>query len=235
MEEDTLSLSELPLTNSSSSWKEYFTREDQSSSPFDDDDGLFEFFSGDIAAAASSYPAEKIIFCGKDIAETKEEKKDREAHSDEEFKATRTATKSSLAFNKVGAASVTSSRHQHVRNQRILPPQDDYGYVTNKQAEKYDLSILATTPEKPRWYFFVLGIGRHTMETEMETERRAIRTTKSRKGPATKFQNVEKREVKKGKGRKSGKGSWGLLRMLGCTDKSRDRVVKATLVCMPEV
>ncbi|KAF5733765.1 hypothetical protein HS088_TW16G00205 [Tripterygium wilfordii] len=250
MEEDTLSLSELPLTNSDSSWKEYSARNNQSSSSFDDDDGLFEFFSGDIAAAAaSSYPADKIIFCGEDIANNKEAKKDRdadkiifcgkdiannkeakedrEAQSEQGFNTTTKAMKSSLSFNRVGATTVTSSRHQEVRNQRILL---NCGYITNKQAEKYGLSML-TTLQKPRWYFFVFGIGRHSMEMEQ----RAIKTRQSRKGSVTMFHTVEKGEVIKGKGRRSGEGSWGFLRMLGCTDKRAVRVVKATLVCMPEV
>ncbi|XP_038680420.1 uncharacterized protein LOC119981399 [Tripterygium wilfordii] len=228
MEEDTLSLSELPLTNSDSSWKEYSARNNQSSSSFDDDDGLFEFFSGDIAAAAaSSYPADKIIFCGKDIANNKEAKEDREAQSEQGFNTTTKAMKSSLSFNRVGATTVTSSRHQEVRNQRILL---NCGYITNKQAEKYGLSML-TTLQKPRWYFFVFGIGRHSMEMEQ----RAIKTRQSRKGSVTMFHTVEKGEVIKGKGRRSGEGSWGFLRMLGCTDKRAVRVVKATLVCMPEV
>ncbi|XVE68955.1 hypothetical protein DITRI_Ditri09bG0111600 [Diplodiscus trichospermus] len=118
-----------------------------------------------------------------------------------------------------------------------------YGSDQSKKLgdEKFDFSVkkvdILATPVKSRWYLFAFGVGRFPMEIELKD----MRMRQSRKSKAMKFQAPEGGDgggerpgnVKGGKERRrSGKGLWKLLKVLGC--KIRDTnagVVQASFGC----
>ncbi|KAF5733764.1 hypothetical protein HS088_TW16G00204 [Tripterygium wilfordii] len=211
-EEDALSLCDLPLTSSSdSSWDEYFSNENDQNSSLDDE-GFFEFFSEDFTASTRP-AADKIIFCGKVIGSKEEEETtmDREAQS-QEF----SAKIKGGSFLKLRT---TSSRHQ-VRSTGSHKTLSSQGSL-NK------VSIISSPIVKSKWYVFAFGMGRYSMEMDQ----RSIKMRQSRRAPATMFQMVEKVEKIKGNERRSGKGLWGLLRLLGFKKNQKNTVSKSHFSC----
>uniref|UniRef100_A0A2K1YY73 Uncharacterized protein n=1 Tax=Populus trichocarpa TaxID=3694 RepID=A0A2K1YY73_POPTR len=184
-EAETLSLCDLPLYNCASDWDD-FSKEDQNlETSFDQD--FFEFFSEDFAASA--YPSDNIIFCGKLIpyrGETVEEKAENLAGSTKKAKDSKKSFRfpwKSSSFNKP----------------RTTP--------SKQLQEKSDKALQVPLSENHGWYFSAFGVGRFPMEMELSD----IKTRQNKKSPSKMFQSEKGIEMSS---KKRGKGLWSLLRVL---------------------
>ncbi|XP_061347019.1 uncharacterized protein LOC133292612 [Gastrolobium bilobum] len=221
-EEETLSLSDLPIhSDSNSGQRGDFSKEDGKNSAGSynkedngDDDDFFEFFSEEFTTSSTHATAENIIFCGKLIP----------------FKDHPHVHNRGKSLSDIQEA-VTISTH------------DGGGSFKKGQEAKGSKSFacdytsigkvsLMRSTTKSRWFLFMFGMSKLST-TEMEL--RDIRNRQSRRVPATMFPAPEQGEEVKIKARRSCKGMCKMLRSiswgLGCSSsKLANDVVKAAFV-----
>ncbi|XVE75339.1 hypothetical protein DITRI_Ditri12bG0086400 [Diplodiscus trichospermus] len=231
--EETLSLCDLVV--SSTDANEYFCKDHRSN-----DGDYFEFSSEDFI-----YPENynNIIFCGKLISrkenqpfeDTPQSLKSKVKQENDGKKNIRGCCmfpwKTSHSFNKSRTFPSSPS-----------PPKESQGRSLNKSlslpATGYgnsDVCVIKKVSVKSRWYLFAFGIGKFPMEIELKD----MKMRQSRKSVAMKFhvpdvtepENIkamkfhvpdvtEPENIKGDKGeRKTAKGLWRLLKLLGVTRK----------------
>ncbi|XVF83283.1 hypothetical protein PTKIN_Ptkin16aG0474200 [Pterospermum kingtungense] len=102
--------------------------------------------------------------------------------------------------------------------------------------DKFDFSVkkvsVLATPVKSRWYLFAFGVGRFPMDMELKD----MKLRQDRKRKAMKFQAPEATDAGGKERRRSGKGMWRLLKVLGLKSKDRNGdVVEAAFGCKSHV
>ncbi|KAK6228160.1 hypothetical protein SCA6_000500 [Theobroma cacao] len=263
--EETLSLCDLVISSDASEyWNgEQYHRNSSSSSSDHQHQDLFEFFSTEdipaaaAAAASSNYQGNNIIFCGKLIPyrgqqQSIEDKPQRlESKVIKPENGTKNSTsclfpwKTSLSFNKSrtfppsssSSAPAKASQRKSFNKSLSLPAE---GSKNSKKLgdDKFDFSVkkvsVIETPVKSRWYLFAFGVGRFPMEIELKD----MKMRQSRKSKAMKLQpdgQPENAKCNKER-RRSAKGLWRLLKVLGCKNKHTNAaVVQASYSCIPHV
>ena len=132
--------------------------------------------------------------------------------------------KMSHSFNKSrtfpSSSSIKASKRQSLNKSLSMPV---VGENKNLGDDKFDFSVkkvsILATPVKSRWYLFAFGVGRFPMEIELKD----MKMRQNRKCKAMKLQQEEGSELGNVKGnkkqKKSGKGLWRLLRVLGWKNK----------------
>ncbi|XP_017644514.1 uncharacterized protein LOC108485182 [Gossypium arboreum] len=241
-EEETLSLCDLAMNgddHSNQFWNDdEYLRNQQSNTNGD----LFEFFSDDFPAPASIFPenSNNVIFCGKVISyredqpnvgnksqrlkckikqENNEKKKDfgclfpwkissgRPFNKSRTFPSSKSTKESRIRkgfFNKSCSMPASVSKNKFgVENERFN--NEKFNFSLKKE------SMLAT-PVKSRWYLFAFGVGRFPMEIELKD----MKMRQSRRYKSMKVQSpVSGRDCGRRSERRSGKGLWRLLKVLG--------------------
>lgn len=166
--EETLSLSDLPLTGDSAQWDCSYSKED-------DDDDFFEFISEDFAASTIE---REIIFCGKIISPYKESSKDaRQSNT-----LNQNDNDSSILLPWVPnkhTSRTTISRNSTLHNGQEL--KDSRNLIDNYSRGRVSLMRSAT---KSKWYLFTFRMPSTRLPAEMEL--RDIRNRQRRRNvPAT--------------------------------------------------
>ncbi|XP_022748026.1 uncharacterized protein LOC111297637 [Durio zibethinus] len=262
-DEETLSLCDLVISSDANEYwnNDDFSKEDHQSNSGD----LFEFFSDDFPAAAPEDDS-NIIFCGKlmsfkeqqqpKIEDKPQSPKIRKVKQENDDKKKNISSckfpwKISNSFNKsrtYPSSSAKGSLGKSFYKSLSLPAKGSkknngkYGSDRSKKLgdEKFDFSVkkvsILATPVKSRWYLFAFGVGRFPMEIELKD----MKLRQTRKNKAMKFQPPERVGPENAIGgkerRRSGKGLWRLLKVLGWKSKHTNvDVVQASFGCKPHV
>lgn len=219
-EEETLSLSDLPIYSGASisaRWGGDFSKEDGKNFVDDDDDNLFEFFSEEFTTSSTNNyaTAENIIFCGKLIP-----------------------------FKNINIPPRADERNI-INTERMINVQKGIAKRSSKGSkssfESCDYSSLGKvslvrSPTNSRWFLFMFGMSKLSTTTEMELKDIRNRQSRRRGPAATMIPAPEngKDEVAV-KEKRSCKGMWKMLKsismVLGChSSKIANDVVKAAFV-----
>ena len=165
-EEETLSLSDLPIYSTSGSisarWggTDDFSKEDGKDFGGDhddnNDDNLFEFFSEEFTASSTNYAtAENIIFCGKLIP-----------------------------FKDINPPRGDQS---NINVQKGITKRSSKGSKSSFAASDYSSSLgkvsLVRSPTNSRWFLFMFGMSKLSITTEMELKDIRNRQSRRRRGP----------------------------------------------------
>ncbi|OMO81188.1 hypothetical protein COLO4_23725 [Corchorus olitorius] len=254
-DEETLSLCDLVMSSDANDyWNNHDESSNSSSSSTSNhhhDQDFFEFFSDqDVSASsASTYSGNNnnVIFCGKlipfkDQKQPIDEEKPLKQENGNNQKKNNDVNSSSCmfpwknmsqhSFNKSrtfppSSSSSSSSKAKSLNKSLSLPVVGE-----NKKLgdEKFDFSVkkvsILATPVKSRWYLFAFGVGRFPMEIELKD----MKMRQSRKNKAIKVQqnagSGEPENLKSNKEqRRSAKGLWRLLMVLGCKNKFTNSVL----------
>ncbi|KAH1139383.1 hypothetical protein GLYMA_10G213000v4 [Glycine max] len=217
-EEETLSLSDLPIYSGASisaRWGGDFSKEDGKNFVDDDDDNLFEFFSEEFTASSTNYAtAENIIFCGKLIP-----------------------------FKDINPPRGDQS---NINVQKGITKRSSKGSKSSFAASDYSSSVgkvsLVRSPTKSRWFLFMFGMSKLSITTEMELKDIRNRQSRRRRGPTATMmipaapENGKEEVAAVKEKRSSCKGMWKMFRsismVLGChsSNKIANDVVKAAFV-----
>ncbi|KDP25738.1 hypothetical protein JCGZ_23959 [Jatropha curcas] len=226
--DETLSLSDLPLNNNSSSdyWVNDVANEDQESSSFDQE--MFEFFSAKEDFSAASSPKDNIIFCGKLIpykGEREQERSSCQNISDElkERKKSSIFSWKSFSLNRSKSTSALKIQQEQEKTYRTCKT-----FPEASSEKKHDFPVkkvpaLFSSPSKSRWYLLAFGIGRYPMEMELndiKTRQNKLSDSKMRRSvrsPATMFQSDYVKELVERSGKRK-RGWWGFIRGFGCKE-----------------
>ncbi|KAF3447145.1 hypothetical protein FNV43_RR12325 [Rhamnella rubrinervis] len=203
-EEETLSLRDLPVHNSSSGWDVESSWSDNNGN----DDGFFKFFSEHFTASTYLSLSKGVIFCGKlvpykelipplllphgDLETTQNhlqtnnnKKKLPNKEGFQLWKLVRSSFSNSKG-SKTGE-NISSSKPQQVVKANFK--NSSYDYNTRKSTNDHHLSVgkasVLSSPEKywSRWYFYMFGTAR--LPTEMKLK--DIKWRQSRRSPSTMF------------------------------------------------
>ncbi|CAK9137969.1 unnamed protein product [Ilex paraguariensis] len=239
-EEETLSLSNLPLATHEPNAKDFSRLKERRSSSQPTD--FFEFFS-DLNAEMSH--AEDIIFCGKLIPlqeqslpnithkpPTGEDRKPqsfcrRRSESSPELK-TSSSTSRSNSTKTIQMRSSRSLDYQKLRRNSSLSSDTSEIHRNSsvKRSEKFEFWGIKLL--KPRWHALMFGLVKFPPEMDL----RDMKNRQFRRNPGTMFTMPD--AGKKVPVRRSDrKSSWGLLRVLGCVDHSSVEIT-ASFGCMPQ-
>ncbi|XWS75115.1 hypothetical protein CRYUN_Cryun01aG0057500 [Craigia yunnanensis] len=263
-DEETLSLCDLVVSSDANEyWNDDFSKEDHQSNNGDFFEFFREDFP---ALAPNTYPEDNnILFCGKlipfkdqqpNVEDKPQSLKISKVNQGNDEKKKNTSSfvfpwKMSHSFNKsrtFPSSSAKGSQGKSFNKSLSLSAagsKNNYGKYGSDQSkksgdEKFDFSVkrvsILATPVKSRWYLFAFGVGRFPMEIELKD----MKLRQSRKSKAMKFQVPEVSEpenVKDGKERRrSAKGLWKLLKVLGWKGKHTNAaVVQASFGCNPHV
>ncbi|CAK9308744.1 unnamed protein product [Citrullus colocynthis] len=239
---ETISLCDLPIYSDESNCDDYSKQDDQSGS-FDNEDTFFEFFSDDFSVSNSAYSgSDDIIFCGKLIPYKQPndpQNKGRIASEKISEKNCQIRTKSHSFNGK--KSSVIDTRGREIAYTRTtrgevksfdpfsisLPKNPEY--IKRKRRlrlEKYDLPaeramILQSSRTKSRWFLFLFGSASFPKEMELSE----MRTRQRRSIQPAMFRASEERKV--ATGRSSGKKTtvqalWKVVRamVMSCSSSS---------------
>lgn len=225
-EEETLSLSDLPIYSGASisaRWGGDFSKEDGKNFVDDDDDNLFEFFSEEFTTSSTNNyaTAENIIFCGKLIP-----------------------------FKNINIPPRADERNI-INTERMINVQKGIAKRSSKGSkssfESCDYSSLGKvslvrSPTNSRWFLFMFGMSKLSITTEMELKDIRNRQSRRRRGPTATMmipaapENGKEEVVAVKEKRSSCKGMWKMFRsismVLGChsSNKIANDVVKAAFV-----
>ncbi|XP_021296113.1 uncharacterized protein LOC110425514 [Herrania umbratica] len=264
--EETLSLCDLVISSDANEYwnDEQHQRNTSPSSSDHQHQDLFEFFSTEdfpaaaAAAASSNHQGNNIIFCGKLIPYRGQQQSNEDKTQSLESKVVKPENgtkngasclfpwRTSQSFNKSrtfpsssssSSASAKASQGKRFNKSLSLPA---VGSKNSKKLgdDKFDFSVkkvsVIETPVKSRWYLFAFGVGRFPMEIELKD----MKMRQSRKTKAMKLQQDGQPENAKcnKERRRSAKGLWRLLKVLGWKNKHTNAaVVQASYSCIPHV
>lgn len=240
-EEDTLSLSDLPIYNdhsiSAQRGHDHFSKEDGKDSQSndndvdDDDDDFFEFFSEEFTTPTRAATAENIIFCGKlipfkDPHPLEKGKKKNLVESNTIQKGTALLPWWANSFDKAKPTSKDVTSISNDDDSFKKKGQEAKGAKSNLSCEHSSSSAgkvsLMRSTTKSRWFLFMFGMSRLS-NTHEKMELRDIRSrqrrSRSRRGPVvatTMFPSSPEHgeEANKIKARRSCKGLWKVLRSI---------------------
>ncbi|KAJ4720841.1 Protein unc-13 4B like [Melia azedarach] len=245
--EETLSLCDLAVNSNSEDYlNDNDFSEEQCRQSTSDEQDFFEFFSEDFTAA-STYPRDDIIFCGKLIpyrepAAVPEQTQN--TNTQKNIKKSRIFPWKSNSFNKY-SRSTSSKAQRHEKStysykslSQKVNGYETFNYEYDFSEKKVSSSTVAAASVRPRWYLFAFGYGR-TFSTEMELK--DMKSRQNRRIPATMFRSLEgggDEMIKRSETHKrssSWKGLWTLLKVLGCKSRQANAVAKASFGCIRHV
>ncbi|KAK7270360.1 hypothetical protein RIF29_23441 [Crotalaria pallida] len=243
-DDETLSLSDLPIISSSAQWgHDDFNKEDGKNSRSyyndeEDGDDFFEFISEDFTTSTSA-TAESIIFCGKLIPVFKEPPLEK-GNNDNNNKKKKVNLESKNDIQKGRNALLPSYDECFKKaSQEAKSAKSSYDCEYSSSSSSSRKVSLVRSTTKSRWYLFMFGMSRlssNNNEMELRDIRSRQRRSRRRGSVAMKmFPAPEHGEEVKIKVRRNYKGLWKVLRSislgLGCkSSKLANDVVKAAFV-----